>query len=133
MITILVAITLVGVISFITLAKYTGNEASAEPSIDEILALSVDINEITTNLLSNDFIRIQFKIQTDNKKAKEELEKREFQVRNIILQDLSEMSSDDFNGKLGITDLESRVKMRVNEILQEGTVVRVYITSFILQ
>ena len=52
--------------------------------------MSVDIKEITTNLASNDFIRISFKIQTDSKKAKEELEKRDFQVNNIIILELSE-------------------------------------------
>ena len=40
--------------------------------------MSVDIKEITTNLASNDFIRISFKIQTDSKEAKEELRKEIF-------------------------------------------------------
>ena len=51
---------------------------SKEPTIDEMIEATVDIPEITTNLASNDFIRISFKIQTDSKKAKEELEKRKF-------------------------------------------------------
>ena len=72
----------------------TNNQSKdSEPTIDEVLEMSVDIKEITTNLASNDFIRISFKIQTDSKEAKEELEKRDFQVNNIIILELSGLES----------------------------------------
>ena len=84
MIIMLVAITLVGAVAVIVV-KQLNNDGSGpkEPSIDEVLEASVDVPQLTTNLASNDFIRISFKIQTDNKKAKEELEKRDFQVKDI--------------------------------------------------
>ena len=94
---------------------------------------SVDIEEITTNLASDNFIRISFKIQTDSKKAKEELEKRDFQVKNIIIQELSEKNTEDLKGKNGQIELESDLKDKINELMQEGKVVQVYIVNSLLQ
>ena len=95
--------------------------------------MSVDIKEITTNLASNDFIRISFKIQTDSKKAKEELQKRDFQVNNIIILELSGLEVEEIQGKEGQLKLEETLKTKINEILQEGKVQKVYITQFLLQ
>ncbi|MGV3240632.1 flagellar basal body-associated protein FliL [Streptococcus hyovaginalis] len=94
-------ITRAGAGVFIYIWKFTGEQKTNEPSIDEILESSVDIEEMTTNLASNNFIRISFKIQTDSKEAKEELEKRDFQVKNIIIQELSEKKSEELKGKNG--------------------------------
>lgn len=104
-----------------------------EPTIDQVLEASVDISEITTNLLNDDFIRISFTIQTDGRKAKSELSKREFQVRNIIIQELSELTNEDLNGREGKIHLEEVLKENINELMQEGEIVKVYITSAILQ
>ncbi|OEH91269.1 flagellar basal body-associated protein FliL [Bacillus solimangrovi] len=130
----LAAITLLGVVALFVILNFAGdNNEHAEPTIDEILEQSVETDEITTNLLSNDFIRIKFRIQTDSEDAKEELAKRTFQVRNILIQELSSMKAADFKGKEKLIELESMLKMRLNEIMQEGTIEKVYITDFVLQ
>jgi flagellar protein FliL len=134
MITLLVAITLVGVIAVVVITKFTGEtEAKSEPSIDEIVKFSVEIPELTTNLASGDFIRISFTIQTDSKDAKEELEKRNFQVKNIIISELSEIKSDELKGRVGKEKLQEQLKVDINGLMQEGKVAKVYITSSILQ
>lgn len=79
MLIILVAITLVGVIAVVVVTKLSDpTSAEEKPSIDEIVESSVEIPEITTNLAGNDYIKISFMVQTENKKAKEELEKEVF-------------------------------------------------------
>src|SRR5690554_3267916 len=99
MLIIIVALTLIGVITLVLYNQLSKEEdPNREPSIDEILALSVDINEITTNLLSNDFIRVTFKVQVDNKNAVKEIQKRDFQVESIIIRELSGMRASDFSG-----------------------------------
>ncbi|MFD1735823.1 flagellar basal body-associated protein FliL [Bacillus salitolerans] len=135
MLIIILTITLIGVVALllITYLDDSSDSKEKEPTIDEIVEYSVDIPEITTNLISGDFVRIQFKIQTDNKKAKEELQKRDFQVKNIIIQELSEMNSEQFKGKEGIANLELLIKDEMNALMQEGHVVKVYTTSFVLQ
>ncbi|WP_099363009.1 flagellar basal body-associated protein FliL [Fredinandcohnia onubensis] len=133
MVIILSTITLVGTTAFVILTKVTAGEGEKEPSIDQVLKATVEIPEITTKLLSDDYIRISFNIQTDGKKGKEELEKREFQVSNIIIKELSNMTSEEFKGEEGIVNLENRLKDRINKLMQDGTVVNVYATSFLPQ
>lgn len=132
---IITTITLIGAVALVVLLQLQTNEKNVakEPTIDEIVEYSVDVEEITTNLMGGDFVRIQFKIQTENKEAKEELEKRDFQVRNIIIHELSEMNSEHFQGKQGIASLESLIKSEVNKLMDEGKVVKVYTTAFVLQ
>ncbi len=134
MLIMMVAITLVGVIAVVVVTKVgEPTSAESEPSIDEIVKASVEIPEITTNLAGNDFIKISFTIQTDSKKAKEELEKRNFQVQNIIITELSETKAEQLTGKKGKEALQTKIKEEVNKVMQEGQVVKVYITSSILQ
>ncbi|MBP3039471.1 flagellar basal body-associated protein FliL [Bacillaceae bacterium Marseille-Q3522] len=134
MLLLLTTITLVGTIVIVVTYMRTNQQtAGSEPTIDQVLEASVDISDITTNLENNDYIRMSFKIQTDSKEAKEELEKRDFQVRNIIIQELSEKSNDDLKGKNGKIQLEVDLKGKINEIMQSGEVVQVFITDSLLQ
>jgi flagellar protein FliL len=133
MLVMLVAIMLVGGIAIVTVMKLTGEDGEKGPSIDEVLEASVDIPEVTTNLASNDFIKISFKIETDSEKAKEELQKRDFQVRNIIIYELSEKKSEELQGKEGKMNLEETLKAKLNGLMQEGKIKKVYITGSLLQ
>ncbi|WP_438317621.1 flagellar basal body-associated protein FliL [Sporosarcina sp. FA9] len=134
---VLVCVTLVGVV-FLALWLSFGNDFKAEavakePTIDEIVEASVDVPEITTNIGSRQFIRISLKIQTENVKAAEELTKREFQVKNIVIQELSEMTAKDLEGKAGKQAFENALKSYLNPLMQTGQVERVYIVSYIIQ
>jgi flagellar FliL protein len=132
MMILLVVIALVGAIAIFVLMN--NNESKdGERTIDEVLESTVDVPEITTNLAGSDFIRISFKIQTDSKEAKEELEKRDFQVHNLIILELSDKTSDSIQGKEGQLQLEEILKVKINELMQEGEVEKVYITQFLLQ
>ena len=131
---ILVCITLLGVVALILVMQLNkGDAKETEPTIDEIIENSVDIEEITTNLVGKQFIRISLKIQTDNKKAAEELAKRDFQVKNIVIQELSEMTPQDLEGKVGKQALEDSIKSHLNPLMQAGEIEKVYIVSHIIQ
>ncbi|WP_223700228.1 flagellar basal body-associated protein FliL [Sutcliffiella deserti] len=133
MIIILLVITLLGVVALVTVNVFYADDSSEEVSIDDIINHSFDMEEITTNLQSGGYLRVQFKIQTDSKKARAEIEKREFQVRNIVIQEISDKKSSDFDGKEGLEELESQIMTKINELMQDGLVVKVYTTSFLLQ
>ncbi|WP_102346938.1 flagellar basal body-associated protein FliL [Bacillus sp. Marseille-P3661] len=134
MIVILITITLIGVVALFVITNFTKNESNPpEPTIDEILELSIDTEEITTNLIDGSYVVIKLKIQTDSKKAKAELQKRDFQVDNILIQELASMKSTQFTSKEGLIEVEELLKMRINEILQEGMVQKVYITNRLVQ
>jgi flagellar FliL protein len=134
MLVIIVSITLIGVAALVVVMKFIGNDDEhKEPSIEEVVEASVDIPEITTNLSSGNIVRLSFKIETDSKKAKEELEQREFQIRDIIISELANMTAVQLEGKEGMDNLKETVKQKANELMHEGKVNKVYTTSYILQ
>jgi flagellar FliL protein len=130
---ILVCITLIGVVALILFMELKKGDEVKEPTIDKIIESSVDVEEITTNIGNGQFIRITLKVQTDNKKAAKELAKRDFQVKNIVIQELSEMTAKDFEGKAGKQAFEDALKSILNPLMQNGEVKKVYIVSYIIQ
>ncbi|WP_010286394.1 flagellar basal body-associated protein FliL [Kurthia massiliensis] len=132
---ILVSITLIGVVAFVVITQIGGKDdtANAEPDIDTVLKSSVDVEELTTNLKGSGFVKISLKVQTDSKDAAEELLKRDFQMKDILIEELSELTAQDLEGKKGKEVLQSTLKTKFNELMQEGQIQRVYITSCIIQ
>lgn len=133
---VLVVITLVavvGVVLFLNFTKDSGATKEKEPTVDEIVEQTVELDEIVTNLANRQFIRITLAIQTDSKKAAEELTKRKFQVNNKVIQELSDMKPEDFEGKAGKIQFEESVKAQISPLMQEGEITKVYIVSQIIQ
>lgn len=130
----LVMVVLIGVVGIVLWLNFSkGDAAPKEPSIDEVIEQTVEFDEITTNLNSRQFIRLSLTIETDSKKAAEELEKRKFQVNSKVIKELSEMSPEDFEGKAGKQAFEETIKAQINPLMQEGEVTQVYIVSYIIQ
>lgn len=132
MLIILVTITLIGVIVVVLLTQLDKGESNG-PTIDEIVESKVDIPEITTNLADGSFVRVSVTLQASDKAAGEELLKRDFQVKNILIQELSEMEEAALKGKQGKVTFQNAIKSQVNELMQKGEVTQVYITSYVLQ
>ncbi|MGG2972610.1 flagellar basal body-associated protein FliL [Geobacillus stearothermophilus] len=133
MVIVLAVIALAGTAALVAVMNLTGKEKQEAPSADELADSSIDIPEMTTNLADGRYIKISFKIQTDSDKGKEEAEKRDFQIKDVIIEQLSEMKAADFKGKEGMAALKEQLKQQINALMQEGKVENVYITSFILQ
>lgn len=133
MIIILLGISLIGVIALVTVDKFYADESTDEPTIDEIIKYSVEFDEMTTNLQSGGYVRLKMKVQTDSKKATEELLKRDFQVQNIVIHQIASKTASDFEGGKGLTQLEEEIQQKINEVMQDGEIVKVYTTSFLLQ
>lgn len=129
---VLISLTLGGVVSLVLVNHFSKNP-NAAPTIDEVIANSYTTDEITTNLRSNGFIKASFQIQTSNKSAAEEIAKRDFQVNNIIIRTLAGMEASELSGPEGIEQLENKIRDQVNELMQNGEVVRVYTTSWVIQ
>ncbi|MCY7785496.1 flagellar basal body-associated protein FliL [Bacillus inaquosorum] len=108
-------------------------KSETKKSIDEIVASSVDVEEITTNLKSDNIIRLAIKLETDSDKSKEELEKRDFQVKDAVISLLADTNADEIEGDKGKETFKKELKDKINSYLQKGKVEKVYITSFNLQ
>ncbi|WP_010093416.1 flagellar basal body-associated protein FliL [Ornithinibacillus scapharcae] len=129
----LVIIVLVGVVAAVIILNVLDKRDKGEEqqSIDEIVEYSYQTPEITTDLSDGSFVRIQFQIITDSKDAKEEIEKREFQVRNILIKELATKDEDSF--KSGLSDVEDILKVELNKVMTEGSIEDVYTINKILQ
>lgn len=131
MLIILVTITLIGVVALVIVTQFSkGSDETTAPNIDTIIEQSVDVPEYSTNLADKHYVKLSLKIQTDSADAAEELTKRDFQVKDILLEVLSEMTSEDLEGKKGKELLTNTLKAKFNSLMQDGEVEKVYITSY---
>ncbi|WP_404452627.1 flagellar basal body-associated protein FliL [Virgibacillus necropolis] len=132
MVTTLVGLVLGGGIALVIVLNVSGDEKNGDAqTIDEIVEHSYQTSEITTDLQDGSFVRIQFQIVTDSDDAKEEIAKREFQLKNILIKELSVMKAEDF--KSGLGNLEDVIQLKLNELMTNGKITDVYTISKILQ
>lgn len=132
MITSLVILLLGAVVALVVVLNVNGkSEEGDSQTIDDIVEYSYESPEITTDLEDGTFVRIQFQIVTDGKKAKEEIAKRDFQLKNILIKELATKSEEDF--KAGLSELEQTVMTKLNELMTEGKITEVYTINKILQ
>ncbi|MGP4059834.1 flagellar basal body-associated protein FliL [Halobacillus sp. H74] len=125
------ALTILGVVALIIVFNFNDSEASGERSIDDIRESSLVTDEITTDLQSGDYVRISFRIVTDSKDSLEELEKRDFQLKNLLIKELATMEAKAF--KSGLSNLEEKIKLKLNEVMTEGKITDVYTVNKVLQ
>lgn len=124
---------LIGTIAtLVVVLNVNGSEsASRGQTIDEIVEFSYESPEVTTDLEDGSFVRVQFQIVTDGKGAKNEITKRDFQLKNILIKELATKTEEDF--KSGLTELENTVKKKLNQLMSEGEITEVYTINKILQ
>ena len=103
-------------------------------SAEEIAALSIDTDVITTNLASQgNYGIVQFNIQLSSEKTKEEAEKRKPEVRAAIISTLAGLTKEQLVGKEGIAKLEEELSGKLSKIVKTGKVDRVLVTEFKVQ
>lgn len=135
----LIAITLLGVVTFV-LYKYLlvpsnlqASSTNNPPSVESLHNRSVATGDITTNLKDGRYIVVNFTIICENKKVKGELEKGMFMVQNEIIRALSSQTIQDLSTEEGINSLEARLTTGFNSFLQKGKVEKVVTTNKLFQ
>ncbi|GAB3794707.1 flagellar basal body-associated protein FliL [Virgibacillus kimchii] len=124
-------IILLGGTAALVILLYGEEEATTGQNIDDIVENSYETPEVTTDLSDGSYVRIQFQLITDGKKAKEEISKRDFQLKNILIKELAVMDEENF--KTGLSDLEEVIKLELNELMTDGKITDVYTTNKLLQ
>ncbi|MFD1032809.1 flagellar basal body-associated FliL family protein [Metaplanococcus flavidus] len=109
------------------------SDKEKQPTAEELAAMSIDTDIITTNLASPNFGIVQFNILLDSEKAKEEAEKRTPEVRAAIISTVAGFTKEELVGADGIAMLEEQLKGKLVEIMQTGKVERVLVTEFKVQ
>ncbi|WP_251554548.1 flagellar basal body-associated FliL family protein [Neobacillus muris] len=136
------SIVIIGIITVAGLGGYFGweyfqkpkdAEAKESPSAEELLAMSVDTESITTNFKDGGFIKTKFKLITTSKDKAEELKKLEFRIESTIIQYINEVDKENVNGPDGIISLEDNLKTELNKELGDDSITKVYMIEKIIQ
>ncbi|WP_422121907.1 flagellar basal body-associated FliL family protein [Planococcus sp. X10-3] len=114
-------------------AEGSSDKEEKQPSAEELAAMSIDTDIITTNLASPNFGIVQFNILLDSEKAKEEAEKRTPEVRAAVISTVAGFTKEELVGADGIATLEAQLKEKLADIMQTGKVERVLVTEFKVQ
>jgi len=99
---------------------------------EQIKEFSVDINDILTNLLSGDIVKISFTFELNNAKAKEEFTLLDFKIKAIINQVLSDLTPEEVKGSQGMDLINSTLINKINQLLSKGKVREINITGIII-
>ncbi|WP_117169702.1 flagellar basal body-associated FliL family protein [Paraliobacillus sediminis] len=123
-------ILIVGVGALIYILNSSDDE-NKELSLEEMVEYSYTTEEMSTDLKDGSFVRMQFDIITDSKKARTEIENRSFQFQNLFIKESVNLTEADIQA--GLTELETKLKDQMNELMDEGNIIDVYIISKVIQ
>ncbi|MGG4453669.1 flagellar basal body-associated FliL family protein [Brevibacillus porteri] len=138
---IIIAISLLGVVTFVLWQTYLSPAAQTATTeeqevktltAEEMKEFSVDTGEITTNLLTNNYMIVRFSITADSADAKTELEQRLPQVNQVIIKTLAGLTPEDIKGTEGVNKLEAKIMNEISSLMQEGKIVQVVTTKRVL-
>ncbi|MFB1049566.1 flagellar basal body-associated FliL family protein [Paraliobacillus sp. JSM ZJ581] len=131
MITSLIIITIAGVGAIAYIVLNNDDKTSDELSIKEMVEYSHTTEEMNTDLKDDSFVQVQFQLITDSKKAKKEVINRQFQLKNFLIKESVDLTEKDFQE--GLSTLETKLKDQMNELMDDGKIIDVYIISKIIQ
>ncbi len=97
----------------------------------EYKGIIVNLNEPGGNRMLK--ISIAFEFKAKNKKLKEALTKREAQIRSVIIMYLSGLSYIQTTGSANKGLILKTIKKKVNNVLTEGKVRKVFFKEFVVQ
>lgn len=100
-------------------------------TIEEQVEYSYTTEEINLDLGDNRYVQMKFNILTNNSDAREEIELREFQFKNILIKETVNMTSDQLQSDLA--QFEETLKVEMNKLMEEGEITDVYIVGKIVQ
>ncbi|NRD79375.1 flagellar basal body-associated FliL family protein [Bacillus sp. BRMEA1] len=136
---ILVAITVVGVggyfawNQFMHPSKAEAKAKAEQPSIDDLINNSIDVDPVTTNFSDGGYIKAQFKLITNSQKNADEIKKLPFRLEDTIIQTINQMKKEDAVGPNGFTLIENNVKNDLNKALGKTYFTRVYLVDKLIQ
>lgn len=131
LITILLSITLIVIAVFLLSDKLMGDNSpkvAAAPapaptlSADEIVEVTSEIKDITTNMADPEYIvKISFSFQLNNKKAKEEFEKiKDIRIKPIIIKLLMDTKPESISGSKGVEQFSTKLMEQINKSFHQG-------------
>ena len=109
-----------------------GVESSPLPA-SKVKELSVEINDVLTNLSSGEFVKVSFTFVMNNDPGKEEFTLLDFKIKSIIINTLADLTPEQLQGSQGKDFLVTTIMNQINQhVLSKGKVREISITNFVL-
>jgi flagellar basal body-associated protein FliL len=104
--------------------------SAKDHTIDQLAEQTIQTNQISTNLNSENLIQVKFSIELDSKDTKKKAEKIIPIIESDIIKILSTSKKEDFKD---IDSFEKKVKDRLNQRFSQGKIINVYTTELLIQ
>lgn len=107
------------------------NIASAkDKTLEQLADQTIQTNQISTNLNSDNLIQVKFSIELDSKDTKKKAEKIIPIIESDIIKILSKSNKEDFKD---IEAFEKKVMEQLNKRFPQGKINHVYTTELLIQ
>jgi flagellar FliL protein len=124
---------IVGIVAYKTVIVPAAGQEEDVPSAKELLESQFEVGKMTTNLAGDALIQATISIQGDSAEAKEELEQRKAQIKDIINTVLHTTTQADIEKPDGFQQLKVRLVEEMNKVMLEGKVTNIYISDIVVQ
>ncbi|MEG3638083.1 flagellar basal body-associated FliL family protein [Magnetococcus sp. PR-3] len=124
-------------------AKETAEAAQAEPEDtkkpEDIQAMVGDVFPLEDFLVNlnegrgNRYLKATIELELDTEELRPEVERRQPQIRDVILSLLGSKGAKELMDAEGKFRLREEILSRINAVLVNGNVKRVYFTAFVIQ
>lgn len=131
----LFAVSTLAFVQYLLTSRETASAARkpAQAGIGPTYSLDT-FNVNLADLESRHFLKTTITLELGTPALAKELEKRQPQVRDIIISILREKTAEELkNGNATVQKLKDEIKSRLNNVLTSGQVTAVYFTEFIVQ
>ncbi|NLN06525.1 MAG: flagellar basal body-associated FliL family protein [Firmicutes bacterium] len=92
--------------------------------------------EYTVNLADSGqrrYLKVRLVLAYEDKKLQKELERRQAQIRDLIILTLRQRTAEDLAENGGMETLRRDLKNRINAVLKTGIIKEIYFTDFLVQ
>jgi flagellar FliL protein len=94
------------------------------------------LEDVTVNLKGSRksrFLRVSIGLEVDDDKLIAEIEMRKPEIRDAVITSISGRRVDELISVEGKEQLKAELKQRIDETLQEGNILKVYFSDFVVQ
>ena len=118
--------------------KNKGDEANQEGEEKEIVTIVYPLKSFVVNLadkkgLGKRYLKVTMEVEVESEESLQKVESNTPKVRDTVLLLLSSKQINEINTMEGKLDLKQALLSRMNRILGEGIIKRIYFSEFVVQ
>lgn len=118
--------------------KQKSDEAKTETQEEEKVAIVHPLQSFIVNLsdkkgMGKRYLKVTMEVEVENEKNRLKVENNTSQIRDTVLLLLSSKQINEINTMEGKLDLKQALLSRMNRIIGEGIIKRIYFSEFVVQ